>query len=147
LKEAEDIMATLDNIAFEENPWRVSLEIGPQDHEGWRSCQFMLVYGAEHNQPLVSVSEGLYKDDLANLVNALRNLAQGTADRAEYEPLEPSFLLRGHRYSAEDIELAWFVDQGQLEANMSTESGVGVLMRADAAAVLQFAAALESEGI
>jgi hypothetical protein len=139
-------MAILDNISFEVNPWRVSVEVGPQDQEGWRACRFALVYGPEHDQLLVSVSEGLYKDDLANLVKSLRALGQATTDRIEYEPLEPSFLLRGRRWSADNIELAWFADQGHLEAQMATETGIGVLIRTDVEAILRFADALESEG-
>ena len=139
-------MAILENASFDENPLSVSLEVHPQDEEGWRPFKLSLVYGPDHDKELAGVSEAFYKDDHRVLINALRGLATGTETRVDYEPLEPSFLLRGQRLLDGDIELAWFVDQGEIENRVSTGTGPGILIQVEAQSLLDFADALEAEG-
>jgi hypothetical protein len=131
-------MATLDNLSFTADPWRLELSVGAADAEGWRSGGLRLLRGPEHAE-LLAVPIALYGEELATLVDLLRKLADGRVERLDHEPLEPSFLLRARRLGDGRLEMAWFVDQGQAESGTSTDTGLGVLMQTDAGALERFA--------
>ncbi|WP_108719406.1 hypothetical protein [Miniimonas sp. S16] len=141
-------MADLDNRRYAENPWRVTLRTSAPDAEGWRAGSLRLVREAVGDAPAASIEceAALYERDLDRLVAALRSLADADEGLVEFEPLEPSFLVHGRSVAADDVELAWFVDEGMRDSTYSTGTGAGVLLRVDAAVLRAFADALEAEG-
>ncbi len=136
-------MADLTNRA-PQDPWTIRLTTAPPDAEGWRHGRLVLRRGQA--DPLVDLEANLYGDELVRLAQALRELADGSTSPLSWEPVEPSFLLRGRHWSPGEIELSWFADQGELTAKVSTDSGVGVMIRVDAQALVAFARSLVAEG-
>lgn len=137
-------MAELRNRA-PQDPWSVRLTSAPADAEGWRAGRLTLRRGGDP-EPLVELDANLYGEELPGLAQALADVADGALTDLTWEPLEPSFLLRAHHWSPDEIELSWFADQGELTAKVSTDSGVGVMIRVDSRDLAAFAETLASEG-
>lgn len=138
-------MATLKNIEFESSPLAVALELTEIDAEGWSRFRFSLTSDESMSRQVVSCEEQLSADDFQRLIEALRGLVSGRIEKLNFAPTEPSFYVRGERLHTDEIELIWFVDQGAIESEYSTETGVGIVMVTDVNPLDEFASALERE--
>ena len=123
------IMKTIiQNLYFEKSPLSAHLKIDEERKKNVRHFELSL-YSDRKASLLVAGCKGVFfDDDIESLCKCLEELTDGDKKLLSYAPMEPSFLLRGQIQADNSIELIWIVDQGIVDANYSTDTGVGLLM-------------------
>jgi len=129
-------MADLSNQYFDASPLTVRFSItSPPDDGGWRDFHLAFYADALREGVVASCTEQLATDDVERLAVGLRAIARGDAQALVFAPTEPSFILRATRRTGadeeqepDDVEMLWIIDQGAVESNKSTDTGIAVVM-------------------
>lgn len=129
-------MADLSNAYFDASPLTVRFNMtSPPDDEGWRAFHLAFYADALCEGVVASCTEQLATDDVERLAARLRAIARGDAQTLDFAPTEPSFILRATRRTGaddeqepDDVEMLWIIDQGAVENNKSTDTGIAIVM-------------------
>jgi hypothetical protein len=143
-------MADLSNTYFDASPLTVRFSVtSPPDDEGWRDFHLAFYADALREGVIASCTEQLSTDDVERLVARLRDIARGAAQTLVFAPTEPSFILRATRRTGadeeqepDDVEMLWIIDQGAVESNNSTDTGIAIVMVVRPAQIEAFVAEL-----
>jgi hypothetical protein len=128
LREGGAGMAKILNSEFQHSPLAVSLDILSRDVHGWLGFRLLMTSDHAHTREVASCTGQLSSDDYRRLSEGLQRLNSGNLDSLSFSPTEPSFLLRINRLQNSELEFLWVVDQGAIEADYSTDTGIGILM-------------------
>lgn len=139
-------MAKLLNSEFLHSPLAVTFEITGLNADGWRSFHLLLTSDPANSRVVASCTGQLSADDYERLGKGLQDLLAGKLNTLGFSPTEPSFLLRMSRLKSADFEFLWVVDQGVVERDYSTDTGIGILMTVQPREMQEFLVAFTDEG-